>query len=71
MPLLNSSEKSSKMPCRGLILYALNVFRSQAVVIGQTLLEGGWLEPVPQTRYAQDFCDEYALYQLGPVSNGI
>lgn len=46
-------------------------FRSQAVVIGQTLLNSGWLEPVPQTRFAQEFLDEYALYQPGPVSKAV
>ncbi|KAK3729009.1 hypothetical protein QZH41_011466, partial [Actinostola sp. cb2023] len=51
-----------------LITHEKALTRTQAVVIGQALLQSGWLEPVPQTRYEQDFCDEYALYQPGPVS---
>ncbi|XP_048579850.1 1-phosphatidylinositol 3-phosphate 5-kinase isoform X3 [Nematostella vectensis] len=42
--------------------------RTQAVTIGQELLDSGWLEPVPQTKDAQIFKDEYALYQPGPVA---
>jgi hypothetical protein len=49
-------------------MYTYN-FRTQAVAIGQALFGSGWLEPVPQTRDVQEFCDEYALYQPGQVSN--
>lgn len=53
-------------------LYNLyNFFRQQAVMIGQGLLESGWLEPVPNTRDGGAvFKDEYILYQPGVVSTG-
>ena len=38
-------------------------------MIGQGLLESGWLEPVPNTRDGGAvFKDEYILYQPGVVS---
>lgn len=40
-------------------------------MIGQGLLESGWLEPVPNTRDGGAvFKDEYILYQPGVVSTG-
>ena len=42
--------------------------RNQAVMIGQGLLDSGWLEPVPNTRDGGAvFKDEYILYQPGVV----
>jgi len=39
-------------------------------MIGQGLLESGWLEPVPNTRDGGGvFKDEYVLYQPGVVRN--
>jgi len=39
-------------------------------MIGQGLLESGWLEPVPNTRDGGAvFKDEYVLYQPGAVRN--
>ena len=39
-------------------------------MIGQSLLESGWLEPVPNTRDGGAvFKDEYVLYQPGVVRN--
>lgn len=39
-------------------------------MIGQGLLESGWLEPVPNTRDGGAvFKDEYVLYQPGVVRN--
>lgn len=44
--------------------------RNQAVMIGQGLLESGWLEPVPNTRDGGAvFKDEYILYQPGVVKS--
>lgn len=46
------------------------LYRNQAVMIGQGLLESGWLEPVPNTRDGGAvFKDEYVLYQPGVVRN--
>ena len=43
-------------------------YRNQAVMIGQGLLDSGWLEPVPNTRDGGAvFKDEYILYQPGVV----
>ena len=39
------------------------------MLIGQGLLDSGWLEPVPNTRDGGAvFKDEYILYQPGVVS---
>lgn len=53
-----------------LFLYVMYTHcRNQAVMIGQGLLESGWLEPVPNTRDGGAvFKDEYVLYQPGVVS---
>ncbi|XP_068752478.1 1-phosphatidylinositol 3-phosphate 5-kinase-like isoform X2 [Montipora capricornis] len=49
-----------------LLMYEKTSTRNQAVMIGQSLLEFGWLEPVPNARDGgATFKDEYILYQPG------
>lgn len=50
--------------------YLCQLYRNQAVMIGQSLLEFGWLEPVPNAREGGTvFKDEYVLYQPGMVNS--
>ncbi|KAL9957912.1 hypothetical protein ACROYT_G034867 [Oculina patagonica] len=50
-----------------LLTYEKTSTRNQAVMIGQGLLEFGWIEPVPNTRDGGAvFKDEYILYQPAP-----
>ena len=51
-------------------LYLCQLYRNQAIMIGQSLLEFGWLEPVPNARDGGTvFKDEYVLYQPGVVNS--
>ena len=45
------------------------VSKDQAVVIGQALVHGKWLQCATNTSQDHIFSDEFAYYKPGPVSN--